>query len=293
MHKSYLFLSIVIVLFIVTGCRKSKSNNVWEVKDNNSDDMVIQDIQNNNMSDNIMNDEVIKDDVVNDYDETELKVTSIEALDINTNTQAKKQFIALTFDDGPNLTTTVEILDKLEEHNIVASFFVIGNNIDSNTSEVMKRAYQMGCEIENHSKNHLHMNTLTEEEMKEEITYTSEKIKEVIGQYPKFFRPPYISVNDLMYDAIDLTFVCGINAEDWDNNVGSGERAERIINQVKDGTIILLHDFAGNHYTVEALDIIIPKLKEQGYEFVTLERLFMENNIELDRNSNVMYTIVK
>lgn len=56
--------------------------------------------------------------------------------------------IALTFDDGPNTDTTPLVLDKLEEHGIVASFFVIGNNITDESAEVMKRAYNMGCDIE-------------------------------------------------------------------------------------------------------------------------------------------------
>ena len=55
--------------------------------------------------------------------------------------------IALTFDDGPNTDTTPLVLDKLEEHGIVASFFVIGNNITDESAEVMKRAYNMGCDI--------------------------------------------------------------------------------------------------------------------------------------------------
>ena len=206
--------------------------------------------------------------------------------------KGERLLVALTFDDGPSITTTVQILNKLVEYDIVATFFIIGNHIDTESSEIVKRAYKMGCEIENHSKTHSHMNTLSKEEIIDEITYTSTKIKELIGEYPKFFRPPYISVNDLMYETIDLTFICGINACDWNNNVDAVERAERILNQTKDGTIILLHDFSDNHYTVEALDIIIPKLKEQGYEFVTLDTLFKEKNVVLDRDSHIMYSIV-
>lgn len=204
----------------------------------------------------------------------------------------EKKFVALTFDDGPSMTTTVEILNKLEKYSVVASFFIVGDQANLVNSEIVKRAYKMGCEIDNHSKTHSHMNTLTKEEIIEEITYTSKKIKEITGEYPKFFRPPYISINDLMFETIDLTFICGINAEDWNHNVDAKERAERILNQTEDGTIILLHDFKDNHNTVDALDIIIPKLKEEGYEFVTLEELFKEKQVELKSHSNIMYSIV-
>ena len=89
--------------------------------------------------------------------------------------------IALTFDDGPNTDTTPLVLDKLEEHGIVASFFVIGNNITDESAEVMKRAYNMGCDIENHSQSHPDMTKMTAEEIKAEINFTSDKVKKAVG----------------------------------------------------------------------------------------------------------------
>ena len=89
--------------------------------------------------------------------------------------------IALTFDDGPNTDTTPLVLDKLEEHGIVASFFVIGNNITDESAEVMKRAYNMGCDIENHSQSHPDMTKMTAEEIKAEIDFTSDKVEEAVG----------------------------------------------------------------------------------------------------------------
>ena len=60
--------------------------------------------------------------------------------------------IALTFDDGPNVTCTPKVLDLLEKYGVKASFFLIGDNIDEQSAEVVKRAYTMGCEINNHSR---------------------------------------------------------------------------------------------------------------------------------------------
>ena len=116
--------------------------------------------------------------------------------------------IALTFDDGPNTDTTPLVLDKLEEHGIVASFFVIGNNITDESAEVMKRAYNMGCDIENHSQSHPDMTKMTAEEIKAEIDFTSDKVEEAVGERPQFFRPPYIAVNQTMFDVIDKPFIC-------------------------------------------------------------------------------------
>ena len=186
----------------------------------------------------------------------------------------EKPVIALTFDDGPNTTTTVEVLDKLEKYGIVASFFVIGENISEETEDILKRAYRMGCEIDNHSFNHPVMSQMTKEEIEAQIIPTSEKIYEMTGKYPAFFRPPYIAIGPAMYENIKLPFICGYGAEDWEEKVSATERANRILNQAKDGAIILLHDMTGNHKTVEALDVIIPELKKQGYQFVTVSKLF-------------------
>ena len=72
-----------------------------------------------------------------------------------------KPVIALTFDDGPNTGTTCEVLDILEKYMVRASFFVVGNNITPETEGVIKRAYDLGCEINNHSKTHSVMPDLT------------------------------------------------------------------------------------------------------------------------------------
>ena len=184
------------------------------------------------------------------------------------------KLIALTFDDGPNTTTTNDVLDVLAQYNAKASFFLIGSNISEESAVSVKRAYDMGMEIDNHSKTHGNMSKMSAEEIQEEIAYVDEKVKEITGEPTKFFRPPFIDVSDSLYDAIDLPFICGIDCQDYMENVTAQERAEYILNGAKDGVIVLLHDAAGNQQTVEALKIVMPQLVEQGYEFVTLTELF-------------------
>lgn len=117
------------------------------------------------------------------------------------------------------------------------------------------------------------MPELSAEEIRAEIEFTSSEIKRITGKEPRFFRPPYIAVSEKMYENIDLTFIAGIGAEDWLPEVTAQQRAEKILGQIKDGAVILLHDMSGNIQTVEALDIIIPELKKE-YEFVTVSELF-------------------
>jgi peptidoglycan/xylan/chitin deacetylase (PgdA/CDA1 family) len=191
-----------------------------------------------------------------------------------------KKLVALTFDDGPNLTITPFVLDKLEEYGVVASFFLIGQYIDEETKPVMERELSLGCEICNHSWTHSYMNELTTDEIKKEIRDTSNLIYEMVGVTPKFFRPPYIVTSTEMYDNIDLPFINGINCADWDESVTAEKRVELILNNVKDGDIILLHDFDGNQNTVDALDAIIQGLKDDEYELVTVNKLFELKGVE-------------
>lgn len=203
-----------------------------------------------------------------------------------------KKLIALTFDDGPNTTTTVEVLDVLQKYEIPASFFLVGNNINEETANVVKRAYEMGCDIQNHSKTHSDMTKLTAEDILAEIDFTSNEIEKIVGVKPSYFRPPYIAVNDTMLENIKLPFICGFGANDWDDAVTAETRAEKIISQSCDGGIILLHDMQGNSKTVEALDTIIPTLIADNYQFVTISELFNSRNVDGMENrfifSNVM-----
>lgn len=210
---------------------------------------------------------------------------SVDAVDKN-----DTKLIALTFDDGPNTTTTNEILDILEEYDAKASFFLIGDNINEESAKSVKRAYDMGCEINNHSKSHPNMGSMSPEEIIAEVEYVNEKVMEITGEMPKFFRPPFIDVSQTMYDTIDLPFICGIDCKDYMDEVSAQQRAESILNGAKDGIIVLLHDAAGNDQTVEALEIVMPELVEQGYEFVTLTELF-ERQGETPKE-NMIYTCV-
>ena len=148
--------------------------------------------------------------------------------------------IALTFDDGPNTVITPQVLDLLEEHGIVASFFLIAQNITPESAEVVRRAKKMGCDIENHTVTHTAMNEMTPEEIRAEVEACTGKIIEITGEAPKFFRPPFIAVSRALYDTVDMTVICGVGCEDWVPAVTAQERAERVLAAAEDGQIVLL-----------------------------------------------------
>lgn len=195
-----------------------------------------------------------------------------------------QKLVALTFDDGPTIGITDQVLDVLQENGVVASFFLIGQQITDETRYLVKRAHDMGCSIENHSKTHQSMPKQSRQEIVEEIQYTSGLIEEITGEKPAFFRPPFIDYDQKMYDLIDLGFICGYGCEDWLPSVTAQERIDRVLHDANPGFIILLHDMTDNTNTVEAIKTIIPELKKQGYEFVTVRDLFQKSGIKPQRN---------
>lgn len=201
-----------------------------------------------------------------------------------------KPTIAITFDDGPNATTTMEILDVLEKYQVRASFFLIGTNINDESAKSVKRAYDLGCDIENHSKTHSYMDKMTADEIKDEVAYVNDKVKEITGTTPKFFRPPYIAVNNTMYDNIDMTFISGYGCNDWEDRVTAEYRAKYLEKKAADGVIFLLHDAEGNSKTVEALDKAIPILLEKGFQFATISELFELKGVEISVTDTNIYS---
>ena len=145
---------------------------------------------------------------------------SLSALAMGCAPKDPVKYLALSFDDGPNLTTESKMLDVLAKHDVPATFFVIGNNINDESAQNIKRALELGCEIGNHSLTHSMMSQMDEAQVKAEIEATSAMIEEITGERPKFFRPPYINVKPEMYAWIDLTFICGKGCEDWVATVG-------------------------------------------------------------------------
>lgn len=190
-----------------------------------------------------------------------------------------RKLIALTFDDGPHPETTVPILDILEEYRVPASFFAVGQHITEETAPILRRAVSLGCEIHNHSFSHRALTDCTAQEIAYEIGETARRIEQTVGQPPRFFRPPYIAVNDAMFRHIPMPFIAGYGVRDYDDSVSAETRFSAVMRQAADGRIILLHDAEGNFRTVEAMRRIVPALLEAGFTPVTVSALFAETGI--------------
>ena len=181
-----------------------------------------------------------------------------------------RKVVALTFDDGPNPATTNQALDTLSKYGIKATFFVLGKNVSGN-EEILKRMKADGHVIGNHSWSHPVLSKLSLDEAKKQITDTEDALTKVLGSSSKLMRPPYGAITDDIRKSLDLSFIMwDVDSLDWKSKNEASILTE-IQREVKNGSIILMHDIHAE--TVNALPKVIDYLKEQGYEFVTVPEM--------------------
>ncbi|WP_299488037.1 polysaccharide deacetylase family protein [Acaryochloris sp. IP29b_bin.137] len=181
--------------------------------------------------------------------------------------------IALTFDDGPWPQTTATMLDILEEHDVDATFFVLGSNV-RRFPDLLKRVAREGHAIGNHTWSHkygYHHPALAQRE----ILLTAKEIEKHTGFKTSLFRPPggYLQ-NGLVAYAQAQKHVTLMWTVD-DTYKGTVEQAiQNVVNNASPGGIVLMHDGGGDRkLMIQALPHIIIRLRQQGYQFVTIPQL--------------------
>lgn len=197
-------------------------------------------------------------------------------LNIGTSNIGEKA-IAFTFDDGPS-GFTEELLDGLELYDAKATFFVVGSQAEKNP-KIVKRAYEAGHLIGNHTYSHIDFYKSSLSEIKEDIIKSSNVIEGITGTKPLFVRAPYGNVNFIQLKQLDCFFIhWSASTYDWFR-----EEEEyiykRIMKEAKDGAILLMHDT--REVTVKAVLRAIPELQEQGFEFVRVDELLSRNGEKL------------
>ena len=223
---------------------------------------------------------------------------------------AGKKLIAITFDDGPHGTYTPKTLDILKEKGVHVTFFVQGVNLQSASQKaILKREFDEGHEIASHSYDHPDFKTLSSEQIAEQLQKTDNIVKEVTGQPPILFRPPYGSYNQSISQQSQKAIVLwSIDSRDWDhisaksiknyasaNGVSEEAAKEKLINdvlfegftytsggkeytnpsvvsQLRHGSILLFHDI--HPASGEAVGKLIDYMKQSGeYELMTVSQL--------------------
>lgn len=200
----------------------------------------------------------------------------------NVNSNGDK-VIALTFDDGPWDKQTDEILDILEQNDAKATFFTVGQCISGHEKE-LQRAASMGCEIGTHTWDHaegsgegVSLIKMSTDERKQEVQKGLEAVKNATGQEAStIFRCPGgnfdTSVATDLEGIVTAEIGWNVDTTDW-KKPGADVIAQRI-QSAGPGNIILMHDGGGDRsQTIEGLRQALPKLKEQGYSFITVQEL--------------------
>lgn len=178
--------------------------------------------------------------------------------------------IALTFDDGPNPSSTEAILKTLKNHHAKATFFVLGNRVER-YPELVDKIVQEGHEVGNHSWSHPDFTKLSQEKVKNELDHTAAQVEQAAGVSPIAVRPPYGATNDAVNEVIgQKPLLWTIDTLDWKSHDPKAI-CSIVKKEAKNGSIVLMHDI--HQTTAEALDQLITDLEEQGFRFVTVSEL--------------------
>ena len=189
----------------------------------------------------------------------------------------EKPMVALTFDDGPG-PYTEDLLDILEQYDARATFFMLGSNINYYPDAVL-RMKELDCEYGNHTLNHKNLPKLKVPAIKRQLGITDARLKKITGETTTLIRPPYGEVNVKVQKVAKTPILLwSMDTLDWKKK-DAKKVAKYVMKHVEDGDIILLHDI--HKTSVEAVEIILPKLIKKGYQIVTVSEMAEARNVEM------------
>ena len=200
--------------------------------------------------------------------------------DSSSDEEGNYKYIAFTFDDGPHYELTYMFVDKLAEYGGKATFFVVGNRLDSSGKDAIRYAYNMGNEIAVHGYTHtVYYDSCSDAVFKSELSKTDKAIQKAIGVKPTLMRPIGGAITSERvlscgYDVIQWN----VDSNDWqytsrdsDKNKNIKTIYNNIYNHTDENDIILMHEIYYNSY--DAFSLVIDKLYNEGYRFVTVSQL--------------------
>ena len=205
---------------------------------------------------------------------------------IRTDLDASKPMVAFTFDDGPNKPTTNRILKVLEKNKCSATFFIVADRTKSkDNANCIKRMVKNGFQLGNHTYDHSHYGS---DVTIQDITKCADQLNKICGYGPTAFRPTggYMS-KVIKKNCAAPIILWSIDTEDWKSR-NADKIYHKILNEVKDGGIVLLHDIYPS--TAEAIEHVIPKLIKNGYQVVNVAELAYYKGKNLE-NGKIYYSI--
>lgn len=234
------------------------------------------------------------EDLSNESSSVEVSSPESSSIEDSTDTQStpsgnsgKIKYVAFTFDDGPSSTYTKKIVDKLASYNGRATFFVVGNLLNSKNGAAIQYAVQKGNEIGIHAYTHSYSySKCSESTYKSELSKTADAIHKYLPNYNiTLMRPVGGSISSSRAAACPYAVIkWNVDSNDWryKKPAGSSDKINTIYNNtvknVKNGDIILMHEIYKNSY--EAFCKAADKLYNDGFRFVTVTELIGKSNIK-------------
>ena len=196
-----------------------------------------------------------------------------------------KKLIAFSFDDGPKRGNTERILEALDKQDFRASFFILGQNAKE-YPDIVEKIYKSGNEVSGHSWSHPLLTKLSQGGIKEQQDKMNDAISKACGTTAVSFRPPYGGINDNVKQVIDGPLILwSVDTLDWKTR--NAKNTEKVIlEKAKDGDIVLMHDI--HKQTVEAVENVLPILKEKGYEVCTVSELLEAKGVKAGKGDVVI-----
>lgn len=183
-------------------------------------------------------------------------------------------YIAMTFDDGPQPQNTPRLLNMLRDRNIKATFYVIGNSVNLHP-QIVRRTVAEGHEIGNHTQTHRLLSKLSDAEVRKELSGCRDAIARAAGVQPRTMRPPYGGLLQRQREWVHAEFnyptiLWSVDPLDW-KRPGASVVSSRILAGASSGGIVLAHDLHAQ--TVDAMPATLDGLLRRGYQFVTVSQL--------------------
>ncbi len=200
--------------------------------------------------------------------------------DLAAGTEGRK-LIAITFDDGPRRSTTTRLLDGLAQRGVRATFFLVGQNVGVN-EDVVRRMEAEGHQVGVHTYDHERKLTgLSKADFSAQVDTTRKLLTQLLGHNDFILRPPYgMTDAGVKARAGAPIILWSVDPEDWKDQNADREVAF-ILNETKDGDIILMHDIFDA--SVDAALRAVDELHKRGFLFVTVDELFRERHIDLEK----------
>ncbi|MBQ4343194.1 MAG: polysaccharide deacetylase family protein [Erysipelotrichaceae bacterium] len=192
----------------------------------------------------------------------------------------RKPMVAMTYDDGPRAGITDEILKVFDEHDSVATFFIVGEKVEKN-AEILKEAIRLNCELGHHTYSHKDMSKLSKQELDDQLNLTQQAVYQYVDNnyMMKIARPTFGNTSAALQSYMDFPLILwSIDTRDWSHQNVDKSVAE-VLMHVQDGDVILMHD--DYEATLEATKILVPELIKRGYQLVSVSELFTYKQIEL------------